>query len=90
MNPGNIFFNMLEVPSEVKSVLTEMSTIFIENVKLLCGHECKTDNNVTITIYLKVTSENLDLNWKTSEEYSLNIPKGGMTILKIIYFLYST
>lgn len=83
MNPGNIFFNMLEVPSEVKSVLTEMSTIFIENVKLLCGHECKTDNNVTITIYLKVTSENLDLNWKTSEEYSLNIPKGGKDNKKV-------
>ena len=77
VNPQDIFFDTLEVPLSTNPIVSEMTEIFLKNVVSLCDHNCNRTNALSVTIYLKVESENLDIDWTTDEEYSLDIPKGG-------------
>ncbi|XP_051156817.1 probable beta-hexosaminidase fdl isoform X2 [Leptopilina boulardi] len=74
---------MLEVPFEVTTFLKEMCNIFLQNMRSLCSNECKAIDDLNITIYFRIESKNLDLNWETNEKYSLNVPKGGKNNKKV-------
>jgi hexosaminidase len=61
---------------DVKTYLQEITKLFINSISAEDTSDCSELTN-TVTVNLDVLSENTDLNWNTSESYSLQITTDG-------------
>ncbi|XP_034939291.1 chitooligosaccharidolytic beta-N-acetylglucosaminidase isoform X2 [Chelonus insularis] len=71
-HPNEIRFDLKDIPPSTKPFLSEILDIFVGNLRWMCGEKCERSSS-TVIVHLKISSEDLNLDWNTNEEYTLQI-----------------
>ena len=79
-HPREIYFKTPNAPFATRSFLSEATAIFVNNLQMICGPRCER-NNSSMTVDIRVDSDNVDLNWDTPEEYSIFVFTKGLLLL---------
>ncbi|XP_024940896.1 chitooligosaccharidolytic beta-N-acetylglucosaminidase isoform X2 [Cephus cinctus] len=74
---------MQDVASGARPFVSQSTNIFLDNLRPVCDEDC-TMRQSTVMVHVKVNSSNLNLDWDTNEQYTLNLSTKGNNVTVII------
>ncbi|KAK0168980.1 hypothetical protein PV327_002736 [Microctonus hyperodae] len=83
-----IQFELDGVPERTRVFISKIKEIFMNNLRLMCGASCARANS-SLRVHITFNSDSLDLNWRTNEDYKLQITNKERNTVNIQVFAFT-